>query len=348
MTLPVTRREAELVAVALGRNLVSANTVPSSLFSQPALRAEHCPALDPSSGECLAYDVRPQVCKDFQCDGRDRFAHSAESISKLTLLSGRKDPVADLRDFLPESIEQVFSRHDKIAFQFSGGKDSTAALLSLRNYWDRFTVYFCDSGDSMPETLSVVDQVAAMLPNFVTIPGRVKQTRAQFGNPTDVLPWTSSATAHDLNTGYSPLMQDRVSCCFRSVMLPVHERMVADGITLIIRGQKNCDTHKGALRNGSIAGGFEFFYPIQNWTDEQCFSFMREQGVEPQKFYFEGLTHSGDCASCTAWCEDNRGAYLKNHHPVVFEEYRKNMAALAGVLHPMINNIVKELDACEV
>lgn len=343
MTLPITKDEAIAVGKALGREIKDVKTVPIGSFSQSFVRAAHCPAYDEESQACTVYDSRPEVCRAFECNGEERFTHSDESIIKLTKMSQRTEEVADIRDFFPESIDRVFARHERIAFQFSGGKDSTATLFYLRKYWHRMTVYFCESGDSMPETIAVVDQVAALLPRFVVIQGRVKEVRAEFGNPTDLLPWTSSHAAHVLNTGYTPIMQDRVACCFRSVMEPMHNRMVADEITLVIRGQKDSDTHKGPLRSGMVSSGIEFFYPLQDWTDEQCFAFMRENGVEPQRFYQEGITHSGDCISCTAWCEDDRASYLKKYYPLVFQDYKKNIRVIADAASNIINNINKEL-----
>lgn len=247
-----------------------------------------------------------------------------------------------------ENFDHVFSRHERIAFQFSGGKDSTAALFLLRTYWDRLTVYFCDSGDSMPETLEVVENVSKQIPNFVVIKGRVIETKAQFGLPTDLLPWTSSAAAHALNTGSTQLMQDRVHCCFHSVMKPMHERMLEDKVTLIIRGQKSADEFKGSLKSGDVCDGIEFLYPVQDWTDEDCFAYMRQHGVEPQRFYSEELTHSGDCIGCTAWCEENDGRYLREYHPEAFQEYRKNMRIIADAVQPAMLNFVRALDESEV
>lgn len=338
MVLPVTQAEAAEIGRALGR--------------QPAdplqwSRQAHCPALDANTNSCQAYESRPQVCRDFQCNGMDKHAHSEESIVKLEALRRRADPVFDLRAFFPETIEQTLARHERIAFQFSGGKDSTAALLLMRPHWDKMTVYFCDSGDTLPETLEVVERFARLVPRFERIQGRTMEVRARWGMPTDVLPWTSAYAAHHHNTGRTPLMQDRVACCSRSVMAPLHERMVADGITLIIRGQKDCDANRGQFRSGDVVEGFEFLYPIQDWTDQQCFDYMRAHGVEPQRFYAEGLKHSGDCATCTAWCEDDRADYLSRHHPEKFAEYRQNMAVLRDSLAPAWNYMMKELEACD-
>lgn len=335
MLLPVTVDEAEGIGRALGVTVTAPGT-----FNNIA----HCPAY--LEGECLAYDARPQVCRDFQCNGEDRFTHSVESLEQLVLLATRTEPTYDLRAFIPESTAQIIARHERIAFQFSGGKDSTAALLLLRPFWDRLTVYYCDSGDAMPETKVVVEQMSKLVP-IVTIQGRVQEVRKTFGLPTDVLPWTSAASAHQLNTGTTPLMQDRVSCCYRSVMLPIYERMVEDKITLVIRGQKNSDGLKGPLHSGDVDLGVEYLYPIQDWMDEECFAYMRHNGFEPQRFYSEGLSHSGDCMHCTAWLCDDKATYLKAHYPAEFPQYQHNIKIVAGAVFPQLVALYKEAQNCE-
>jgi 3'-phosphoadenosine 5'-phosphosulfate sulfotransferase (PAPS reductase)/FAD synthetase len=237
-------------------------------------------------------------------------------------------------------------RHECIAFQFSGGKDSVAALFLLRDYWTRFTVYFCDSGDCPEETQAVVRYVAALVPRFFRITGRVREIKSAYGLPTDVLPWSSAPAAHHHNAGETPLMQDRVACCSRSIMAPLHERMVQDGITLIIRGQKDADVHKGQFRSGDIADGFEFLYPVEHWTDDMCATAMLASGVPVPRYYSAGLHHSGDCATCTAWCESGKADYLAKHYPLKFVEYRANMAIIEAAVSPALSNFHKELEAC--
>ena len=241
---------------------------------------------------------------------------------------------------------EAIQRHDRIAFQLSGGKDSVAALFLLKPFWNRFTVYFCDSGDSLPETYSIICRLAAILPRFQLIPGRVAETKARWGQPTDLLPWTSAYAAHHHNAGETPLMQDRVACCSRSIMAPLHDWMIADEITLIIRGQKDADDLKGPLKSGDVVDGIEYLFPVQGWADEECFSFMRDNGIEPQRFYAEGMKQSADCATCTSWNGDDRAKYLKQYHPDKFQEYQRNMHVIAGAIAPALDNFRKELEAC--
>lgn len=241
---------------------------------------------------------------------------------------------------------EAFQRHKKVAFQFSGGKDSVAALFLLRDYWNRMTVYFCDSGDAPDDTQAVVSYVAARVPSFVRIPGRAAEVRARYGLPTDVLPWSSTPAAHHHNAGETPIMQDRVACCSRSIMAPLHDRMVSDGVTLIIRGQKAEDAHRGQFKSGDVVEGFEFLYPVELWTDAQCMVAMQASGVPVPRHYAQGLKHSGDCATCTAWCEPGKAAYMAEYQPLKFAAYRAGIQTIAGALAPALSNFLHELEAC--
>lgn len=106
MALPVTLTEASAIAAALDRELAATEATDTLTFAQRFVpRAEHCPAYDQPSGRCLAYEARPQVCRDFQCNGEDKNTHSPESFAKMVALAQRPEPIADLRDFLPLNSE---------------------------------------------------------------------------------------------------------------------------------------------------------------------------------------------------------------------------------------------------
>ena len=217
----------------------------------------------------------------------------------------------------------IIGRHERIALQFSGGKDSLACLFLMRPHWDRLTVYWLDSGDAYPETASLLARVRDMVPNFARIEGRQPQTIAQFGIPTDILP-ASSTPMGVTASGKGVLMQDRYSCCLRSIMLPMHERMLEDGITLIVRGQKNADRQKGVLRSGDVDGGIEMLFPIEDWSDRKVMDYLREQDAPIPRFY-EMLNDAPDCLTCSAWWEKGEGAYRKRYHPIQFQEYQRRL-----------------------
>lgn len=218
-------------------------------------------------------------------------------------------------------MKDIIERHEHIALQVSGGRDSIACLYLMRPYWDRMTVYWLDTGAAYPETQSTMEQIRAMVPNFVRVQGRQPEVIEQFGPPTDILP--VSATPMGVSNGGIP-MQDRYSCCLRSIMLPLHQRMIEDGITLIIRGQKDADRLKSIVRSGETHDGIEYLFPIEDWDAKRVMAYLIEQGAPIPRFY-EMLNGTPDCMTCSAYWEEGASAYLKRYH---FQQYQETQRRL--------------------
>jgi phosphoadenosine phosphosulfate reductase len=210
--------------------------------------------------------------------------------------------------------EEIFARHERIALQFSGGKDSLAVLYLLRPYLDKLTVYFCNSGDAFPETLELIEGVKQFIPHFVEVQGRQPEVLSQMGWPSDLV--TCGSTSFGRMMGHEdPALIDRYTCCFYSLMQPMYVRMKQDGITLVIRGQKNDDDKKPPLRSGETLNGFEFLYPIEHWNSDDIFAFLKKEGSPIPRYYADGMTSAPDCMNCTAWLEHSLVAYTKRYHP---------------------------------
>jgi phosphoadenosine phosphosulfate reductase len=239
-------------------------------------------------------------------------------------------------------MEDVIERHERIALQFSGGKDSLALLYLLREFWPKLTVYWLDTGDAFPETRALMDEVAAMVPHFAVVHGAQPEVIATFGLPSDLVPASHTPIGLNATGNRGPLIQDRYSCCMRSLMLPLHARMQADGITLVIRGQKDADRLRAPIRSGTVEDGIEYLFPLEGWDDAQVFAYLAAEGVTPPRFYTL-MAASPDCMTCSAYWEEGRGRYLAEHHPEAYQEYQRRLNVISDATADAIAHFNAEI-----
>lgn len=230
-------------------------------------------------------------------------------------------------------IAKVLDRHERIALQFSGGKDSLACLYLLLGRLGEITVYWCDSGDTFPEVRAYMDQMAAVIPNFVRIEGQQPAVVKADGWPSEVVPVTYTSWGQAVS-GEKPFkVQDRHLCCLNSLNLPTHARMVADSITLIIRGQRRDEAMKSLVQSGDVIDGIEYLFPIEDWTEADVMDYLDRQEAPKLPFVAAGK-HSLECLHCTGYRDHGQEAYLKEYHPEALKEYRRRIK--------LINAAVKE------
>lgn len=235
----------------------------------------------------------------------------------------------------------ILDRHERIALQFSGGKDSLAVWGLLRPHLDRLTVYHVDTGDQLPETQEIIRWIEERTPRFKRIFSDSVGFRLRNGIVSDLVP----ATAGDIGIalGMSDVkMCGRLYCCWHNQMLPANTVMEEDEVTLVIRGTKARDMRRLPHYGGETAAGYELWLPLKDWSDAQVFAYLREQGL-PVHTAYETIKHSlPDCATCTAWWSDERGRYLKEHAPGVYELYRAGLDVIAGEIGPLLRDLQHE------
>lgn len=231
----------------------------------------------------------------------------------------------------------LFDRHERVALQISGGKDSLTVLHAMRPWWDRLCVYWLNPGDPFPETVELMRQIRGMVPNFKEVAGRQKEIIAADGWPSDVVPikWTTSG---QFVFGEKPFkVQGRLDCCFRALMLPMHEAMVADGVTCVIRGKRSEEADKTPSRSGDVVEGIELVYPLWDWTSEEVVDYLAVNGVELPESY-KHATHSLDCMSCTAWWGEGLSKFLEVKYPDRFTEYSRRVGLVKAAVADEILN----------
>jgi phosphoadenosine phosphosulfate reductase len=240
-------------------------------------------------------------------------------------------------------IADTVARHSRIVLQFSGGKDSLATLELLRPHWKRLTVAWANSGDPFPETLALMADVRARVPNFVEVRGDQPKHIAELGWPVDLIPVKRTPFGRLMHRDDLPNMQGYPLCCGANLWEPMRRFVTEQQATLIIRGSKAADDRRGAERAGSILDGVEFLLPVFGWTDEQTFAFLRREGVEIPEHYAFGTT-SLDCRHCTAFLDENAAKmrFMRERHPGDFAEVQRR---LREIKRAVVSDL-SALDAC--
>lgn len=231
---------------------------------------------------------------------------------------------------IEDPIESAFWRHDRIGFQFSGGRDSVAALYLLRPYWDRMTVYHLDTGDQYPELKAVVEQVRKDVP-ITVIHSNSPAYRESVAWPSDVVPVDNSLTGR-LISGQEQALVSRYECCFANLMAPMHGRMLADGVKLIIRGSRDEDYAVPPTRSGDFKDGIEVLYPVQSWSTADVDDYVAEHGLPNAAYYAHGAAHGPECMGCTAWMDDNRVNFLERFYPERLKELMEKQAVIRSLV----------------
>jgi 3'-phosphoadenosine 5'-phosphosulfate sulfotransferase (PAPS reductase)/FAD synthetase len=258
--------------------------------------------------------------------GEDDLYHETFARCQPTLTLYRKIPAP------VATLEEVFARHEKVALSYSGGKDSTACLYLLEPYWDRVVVYWLNTGDTLPETQDLMDQVRAKVANFVEVRTDVLGWRKVHGMPSDLVPTNNGTLGRMLGFGETKIV-DRFRCCQENIMEPLYARLLADGVSCLIRGQKNCDMPDVPHRSGEISPeGVELFYPLDEWSHDDVMRYLQERGALVHPCYANGNTVGVDCAHCTGWWHESHFDFLKARHPVIWAEVRDDLTKLKGAI----------------
>lgn len=232
-------------------------------------------------------------------------------------------------------------RHARAALCFSGGKDSLACVYLVGPFLDRITVYHVDTGDLLPETETLVSQVQAFVPHFVRLETDVAAWIAGNGLPSDLVPYSSHPIGQALGQAGRRIVP-RYDCCWANIMWPLFARIQADGHTLVIRGVKAADFPRLPVTSGAVIGDLEIWHPVQDWTDHDVFSFLAKQEVPLPRIY-DYVDSGPDCARCSAWWSEQRGAYLHRFHPELWREYDARLRVIAAEIAAPLALLEREM-----
>lgn len=225
--------------------------------------------------------------------------------------------------------------------QFSAGKDSAACLYLLEPFWDRLTVAWMNPGNPTQEVVAYMRRIANLVPNFLEVKGKQPEWIRQNGYPVDVLPFPSTQLGRIASDLQTMRFASAESCCRANMWKPMAEAVIAGGYTAVIRGQKSCDSLKIPITSGTVIDGVEYYFPLEDWTDERVFDFI---GPNLPPGYARGLHCSIDCRNCTAYAAEHRGLVedLLHEEPEAAAEIR----AVHLELERQLSEYIAELKRC--
>lgn len=226
-------------------------------------------------------------------------------------------------------LADLFTRHERVALMFSGGKDSLACLYYCQEYLDRLTVVWINTGANFPEIEEAATALRARVPNFLEV--RSDQPRAieRSGYPTDVLPVQYTTLGQSHTCSKNIMLRSYIDCCNENIWQPAVRAISENGFTAVIRGQRIDEEHKAPIRSGFIENGIEYVFPIEDWSKQQVLEYLETNGVDTDNRL--QIEHSSlDCWNCTAFCAGSkeRLSYIKTNHP---EKYSKVVALLKQI-----------------
>jgi 3'-phosphoadenosine 5'-phosphosulfate sulfotransferase (PAPS reductase)/FAD synthetase len=213
-----------------------------------------------------------------------------------------------------------------------------AVLLLLREQLDQITVYYVQADRQFPETQAAVAWAKTIAPHFVTLHSQ----RPTNTVPSDVVPVHAMPFGRMLERAGGPQIIDRYTCCFVTLMQPMQERMIQDGIERIIRGQKQTDPLASSVRDGDVVEGILYHFPLETWTDAEVFYFLQNEGA-PVPEYYQYTKGGLDCPGCSAWLEEGRLSYLEMRHPAEHKEAVDNLQYIVGELQAPLTRMQEVL-----
>lgn len=219
------------------------------------------------------------------------------------------------------------------ALAFSGGKDSLACLHLLKETLD--CAIYVDTGYAYPETRKLVEYAAALVPMHIVHSNREAQNETE-GIPSELLPVDWTRYGHATTGKKSVLIQSYQLCCFENIARPLLDKAKALGVTELVYGQRNEESHKASSRDGDMVEGIRRLHPIEDWTTEQVYAFLADRMTIPEHLH---IKHSSlDCYDCTAFRAQSadRIEYTRRVHPDFHAQYEKRAMILKTIINQAI------------
>jgi phosphoadenosine phosphosulfate reductase len=226
--------------------------------------------------------------------------------------------------------------HSIVVLEFSGGRDSIAALLSLQPWPDNLHVVHLDTCDAPLEIQQIVKEVAgAFGKNFHLVRSSSYAVRAEFGHPSPIV-----MSDKPQFTDGVPLMQPQFECCLRTIMMPLHQRVLELGATMIIRGQRDSDSSKNPLEHLSVSEGIVYAYPVHDKIDSEIDVLCGN--LRPS--FYDYTSDAPDCMTCTGYWGRGYQKWLSKIDPPLAADRKERVSALIASLVPILRTGMLEIE----
>ena len=215
------------------------------------------------------------------------------------------------------------------ALAFSGGKDSMACLHLMRG--ELACAIYIDTGYAYPETRALVEYVSTMLPVHVVKVGRSDAI------PSEIVPADWTEFGQLCTTKKAVTIRNYHDCCLEHVALPLVAKAKELGVTELVYGQRNDESHKATSRDGDMVQGIIRRHPIEDWSAADVLKYLALKMEIPAHY---AIKHSSlDCYDCTAYRAESKDRieFTRKHHPVFFKAYGKRMDALNSAIKEALN-----------
>jgi 3'-phosphoadenosine 5'-phosphosulfate sulfotransferase (PAPS reductase)/FAD synthetase len=232
---------------------------------------------------------------------------------------------------ITERLAEAVGENQRVALLYSGGIES-ALLLHLMAPWRaQTTVYTVRTGAEFPHMVAFIDRALGGWDHRVITTDLVASFH-QFGIPASAVPiehMQGIETALNMEVSL-PRIVPWPLCCSRNRWMPGNEAIKADGIGVVIHGQRAGDWPKSTPVRLAYPG-LELVAPLWDVSRDEVWARIRELGIELPNHYAEYPT-SLDCSVCPSALTTERRAWMAERYP--------KYLAIAEKLHTDVSQAV--------